>query len=371
MREHPDWIELHGSALERGQQQALRRPDLVAQVRAAVLGRLRQLDTALARPGVAGFLHAQRGFLQLQDPPGFDESRGIAQGYGLVHDDLLAYLHANIVADLESGGEVSGPTASDGCTAWAHGAGSAALVVKNRDYRGEHGVLQQVFLHRDSAWRQRTLLCVGSLGSPGAFSSGMNSDGLAVADTQIGSRDHGVGWLRYFLMTALLRACRDVAQALAFVRAVPHAGGGALVLGDRQGQVASVELGCHTPSQVTQSLQWVAQTNHCTDSALALDVRLPVGDPTDCTFARLEQVRAALSLAAGRLDLAQARRLMSSHRECGGICRHAHGETSRTLSCVVYDTRDTSLHMSHGNPCNAPWKRYCLAPAGDTGRPAP
>ena len=104
--------------------------------------------------------------------------------------------------------------------------------MKNRDYRGEHGALQQVFRHRDPERGARVLLCVGSLGSPGAFSSGINSDGLAVADTQIGTRDHGIGWLRYFLMTALLRECGCVADALAFIAAVPHAGGGSLVLGD-------------------------------------------------------------------------------------------------------------------------------------------
>ncbi len=363
MRDHPGWIELDGSALERGQQQSLRRPDLVAQVRAAVLGRLRQLETALARPEVTGFLHAQRRFLQTNDHPGFDESCGIAQGYGLAHDDLLAYLHANIVADLDAGAGAPGQPEVDGCTAWAHAAGVAALVVKNRDYRGEHGALQQVFLHRDPAWWDRTLLCVGSLGSPGAFSSGMNSDGLAVADTQIATRDHGVGWLRYFLMTALLRGCADVPQALAFIGAVPHAGGGALVLGDRHGRVAAVELGHHSPAHVTQSTQWVAQTNHCTDIALARDARLPQGDPTDCTFTRLQQVQEVLSRADARLDLAQARSLMASHRGHGGICRHAQGDSSRTLSCVVYDTRDTSLHMSHGNPCDAPWTRYALTPA--------
>jgi predicted choloylglycine hydrolase len=320
---------------------------------------------------VAAYLHAQRGFLQTQDRAGFDESCGIAQGYGLVHDDLLVYLHANIVADLDASLDPPGPPETDGCTAWAYAAGAAALVVKNRDYRGEHGALQQVFLHRDPAWQTRSLLCVGSLGSPGAFSSGMNSDGLAVADTQIGTRDHGVGWLRYFLMTALLRECRDVAQALAFIRAVPHAGGGALVLGDRHGQVAAVALGHHTPPHVTQSTQWVAQTNHCTDGALARHEQLPQGDPTDCTFTRLQQVQAALSQAGARMELAQARSLMSSHRAHGGICRHAQGESARTLSCAVYDTRDASLHMSHGNPCDAPWKSYTLAAAGKAQGMAP
>ncbi len=358
-----DWIILSGSAVERGQQQAERRPDLADRVRSAVAGRLDPLGTALKRPEVLDFLQAQREFLRSHDRPGFDESRGIALGYRLQHDDLLAYLHANIVADMDASLGAPVRPDPDGCTAWAHAAGHPALVVKNRDYRGEHGVLQQVFLHRDPQWQERMLVCVGSLGSPGAFSSGMNTDGLAVADTQIGTRDHGIGWLRYFLMTALLRECRDVPQALAFLRSAPHAGGGALVMGDRAGGVAAVTLGHQTPSVVTQSTHWVAHTNHCTDPDLARDERLPLGDPTDCTFTRLQQVQAALADAGGHMDVAQARALMASHRDHGGICRHAQGDTSRTLSCVVYDTHTTTLHMSHGNPCQAPWSHYDLAQA--------
>ena len=46
---------------------------------------------------------------------------------------------------------------------------------------------------RSSATRARisatgAMLCVGSLGSPGAYSSGMNAAGLLLADTQIGAR---------------------------------------------------------------------------------------------------------------------------------------------------------------------------------------
>lgn len=359
---HP-WIVLSGSALERGQQQATARPDLVGRVRTAVQGRLRSLEPALHRAAVRDFLQAQKQFLLVNDRAGYDESLGIAQGYGLAHDDLLAYLHANVVSDLEAERERPGAPATDGCTAWAHAAGRPALVVKNRDYRGEHGALQQVFVHRDPAWPDRRMLCLGSLGSPGAFSSGINSDGLAVADTQIGTGDHGVGWLRYFLMTALLRQCRSVLEALAFVRAVPHAGGGAIVLGDRDGQVASVALGHQQPAHVTQSTQWVAHTNHCLDPALARDMRPAQDDPSDCSVTRLQLVQQALARTHDRMPLQQARALMSTHQQRGGICRHAHGDSSRTLSCAIYDTASTTLHMSHGNPCQAPWTRYDLAQA--------
>jgi predicted choloylglycine hydrolase len=363
MAEVHDLVDLCGSAIERGRQQAARRPALVLQVRSAVYGRLEGLGAALTRPGAAAWLHAQKAFLEAHDRAGFDESLGIAEGYGIPHDDLLAYLHANVLSDMAA----SASLPIDGCTAWARSdADGAALLVKNRDYRGEHGALQQVFRHSDPRWGKRALLCVGSLGSPGAFSSGINSDGLAVADTQIGTRDHGTGWLRYFLMTALLRECASVADALAFIAAVPHAGGGSLVLGDAAGAVAAVELGHRQAPHIERPARWTARTNHPLAPRLAADA-LASDDPTDSSAARLEQVCSALAGATGRMNLAQAMALMASHRDVGAICRHARGGSSRTLSCAIYDTATRSLRISHGNPCEAAWSQYGLADHGAVG----
>jgi len=353
-------IQLQGPALARGQQQALSRPTLVARVRTAILGRLASVQSMLKQPLVANYLKQQKEFLADQDRPGFDESLGIAGGYGLTHDEVLAYLHANILADMTA----SAPAERDGCTSWAHSIRcGGALVVKNRDYRGEHGILQQVFLHRDSVDGARTLLCVGSLGSPGAFSSGMNSAGLAVVDTQIGTRDHGVGWLRYFLMTTLLRECADVGEALAFIAAVPHAGGGSLVLGDACGITACVELGHTEAPVITRSMAWVARTNHYLDAGMASHLLSPPDDLNNTSQTRLSQVQSWLALQGGDIDLARAQTLMSSHQDQGSICLHAQANSqtqSRTLSSVVYDTHAQTLHISNGNPCNSVWTRFSL-----------
>jgi len=376
-------VLLQGSALDRGRQQALRRPALREAVRAAVRQRLADIETLRAQPAMREYLARQQAFLRAHDAIGHGELHGLADGWGLPVDELMAYLHANVLTGLAEAtrGSVVATTdkapsdAPDGCTAWAMvGQDGAARVVKNRDYRGEHGVLQQVFLHEaaadhvagsaESAGPVRRVLCVGSLGSPGAFSSGMNDHGLAIVDTQIGSRDHGVGWLRYFLITALLWRCTDVPEALSLLKAVPHAGGGTLVLGDARAGLAAVELS-HTHGAVVEtSRAWVARTNHHLHEALARHQILARGDPDDSSTGRLDQVRAHLHNAAGPLDLRSARALMSSHGQ-PPLCRHARGaEGSRTLSCVVYDSSARTLRMSHGNPCEGGWVSYRLHEAG-------
>lgn len=355
------WLALHGSAWERGHQQALFQPGLAPQVRQAVHERLAGLEQARARPATQAWLRAQCALLQKQDPAGFDESLGIAEGFGIDHTELLTYLHGNIVADMAA---LAPPPEADGCSAWAQplgGAGEGAQVVKNRDYRGEHGRLQHVFLHRDPAWGERSMLCLGSLGSPGAFSSGMNSDGLAVVDTQISTHDHGVGWLRYFLMTALLRECTDVPAALAFIESVPHAGGGSLVLGDRRGRVASVELGHRQRPAVARADHWVAHTNHFLDPAHIPGFLSSGDDLADSSTGRLLAIERALNQQARPLSTEQVQTLMATHGGSGAVCRHAAPGRSGTLSCVIYDTRRLELTVSHGPPCEGRWARFGLA----------
>ena len=354
-------LHLSGSPHARGLQQAQCRPGLADRVRHAVATRLEGLGGLAGTDVARRFLRQQQDFMARHDPEGLQETRGIAEGWGLAADTLLTYLHANVIADLG----VARPAQADGCSSWAaRRDDGGALVVKNRDYRGEHGQLQQVFLHDDPDAPCPRILCVGSLGSPGAFSSGMNLHGLAVVDTQIGTLDHGPGWLRYFLMTALLWRCRNVDEALALVRSVPHAGGGSLVLGDADGRVASVELAHRGGAVIDEGPGWVARTNHFLAPALAAQGLRPRDDLSDSTEGRLDQLQQALANAAPQAGLAWARALMSSHAAGGSLCRHAAPGRSGTLSCVVYDTARRTLHMSHGRPCDATWAAYTLQ-AGD------
>lgn len=351
-------LDFVGDSYSRGLAQAQQAADQVDAVRAAVTERLRLHQHILARPASTTYLQAQRTFLAEHDAQGLQEIRGIAHGFTLLPDDVLAYLHLNILNDMQAA-----PAATvDGCTAWARtDAHAGAWLVKNRDYRGEHGALQRVMRHSDPAWGQRRLLCLGSLGSPGAFSSGINSDGLAVADTQIATRDHGVGWLRYFLMTALLRDCASVQQALAFVARVPHAGGGTLVLADASGAVAAVELGYQHQSAESAHTGWSARTNHCLASPLAAQVLAPVNDAlNDSSPARLQVVTQALEGLSGDVDEAFIQQLMAGHTVPGALCRHPVDGGARTLSTAVYNTTMKTLLLSHGNPCAGHWQRYQL-----------
>ncbi|WP_029058533.1 C45 family autoproteolytic acyltransferase/hydolase [Stappia stellulata] len=356
--------ELRGDAWQRGRAQASAPGSDAARVAAATVARVIEARRAgVFDDRALSYLAAQRRFVEENDPHSLAEVSGIAEGFGMKVDDLFAHLHMRIVGDLGEGATLDGaPLDGDGCSAFALGAGrDGPLVAKNRDFSGAHLGIQTVFRHSGPDIATGSMLCVGSLGSPGAYSSGMNARGLMLADTQIGARTHRVGWLRYFLMTRVLARCSDVAEALAFIRSVPHAGGGSLILADAAGAVAGVELGA--ASVAVEEGERVLRTNHFLSEELARDT-LPPDD--DRIAANSEQRLAFLShrLPALTGEVAEAMELMARHTDDAGepapVCQHAQGADAQTLSSVVYSGRDRCLYFHEGTPCLGKWKRFAL-----------
>jgi hypothetical protein len=343
-------LALYGDPLSRGRAQAARCPDSIAAVRAQLTARLDGAAALLAQPHVARFLAAQWDFARREDPAGMAEMDGVADGYGLAPCELFAFLHAGQLTGLPD----------DGCTAWAyvdpqHG----AMLVKNRDLRGAALPLQRVFLQRDPAWGGRSVLCVGSLGAPGAYSSGINSDGFALVDTQVVTCDQGVGLLRYFLMTRLLATCATVEAAIAALHATAHAGGGTLVLADASGAIATVEIGhSHIAVQPART-GWLARTNHFLAADLAKSLLATPGGP-DLSQARLARLTAWLEHRSTPPTVDDAARFMASHDGAAGPgpCRHGQEGGSTTVSCAIFTCRPGTLDFAHGNPCEAAWTRY-------------
>jgi hypothetical protein len=350
---------LRGGSFERGRAQAdLPDTDAVA-VRAAIALRLGEGAAALATPAACDFLAGQERMLRAIDPEGAAELDGIADGFGLPSGQVLAYLHLGVVNEM----------AEEGCSTFAHaGDGRAPLLAKNRDYRGEHAALQRVFLHRDPARPGWDMLCVGSLGSPGAFSSGMNAHGLALVDTAVSTRDHGPGLLRYFLMTRLLRQCRDVPEALAEIGRVPHAGGGTMTLDDAAGRHAAVELGHRRTAIEAEPAPHRSRTNHFLldgPREAFMDGRQDPGAAN--TGARLARIRVWLAGLTAAPSPADAARLLSAHGEDGGaaLCRHGEDGTSATISGAVFAPASRTLYFCPGNPCSGRWLTYGLDRAAE------
>lgn len=345
---------LTGSPEERGRQQAEGAPQ--EEVRAAIRTRLEAARKGSGLGSVScDYLKKQWRFSFRHCRTAMAELSGIAQGFGISQEDLFTHQHLGILADLAR----TQPVDEDGCSAWAVTDGpDGPLVVKNRDFSGKHLGIQRIFRHEGPDLVHGPILCLGSLGSPGAYSSGMNAAGLAVVDTQVGVRHHGTGWVRYFLMTEILARCATVEDAIGFIRSVPHAGGGTLVLGDRGGAVAAIELA--TFSVTVDQEAPVFRTNHFVSAELVdetlLSAKSRIDDTSAVRFSGLEA-----TLPGKAWDAASAVDLMSGHGPKAPLCQHRGQGETQTIASVVYCCRDAVMYACLDNPCSGSWQRISLA----------
>lgn len=373
-------LQLSGSPYEvgwqHGQQVAGRRELLLAVIDAR-LADLRQLDAdrpAALQPAVEA--------LAALDSPLLEQLHGLADGLAVEYDRLLRYTLSSYLKDRQRVTAVDDArrtTAREGCTAWAATApvtaAGATLLVKNRDYHRDHIPLQILAHVRPVSGFSYT--CIGSAGSPTVFSSGINTQGLAVVDTHVLARDLGPGLSRFSLMREVLERHITTASALAYLRSVQHMGGGTLLLADRAGHLALCESGHSESGFVEATGGALASANHFVTAPLAahwIDDEPPllVGN----SAARRERVLGALANSTGQVDATWAQRLMAAH---GGpldaICRHALLDESSpgqaldtsTISAVVYLPNGLAgqdrpaLLLAAGQPCEASWQSVEVA----------
>jgi len=349
-----DALLMGGGPYERGKAQG-EYADRTKVVR-AIQYRLEQNKLVLARPVVQDFLRRQWEFASVQCRDELAEMEGVSDAFNMNAASLFEFLHLGIVRNI--GAPV---IEDDGCSTWAVSRlAEGPAVGKNRDFLGEHAGLQAVFLHQDQGWADaRAVLCVGSLGCPGTYSSGINSCGLAVVDTHIATPDYGIGWLRYFLMTRLLSQHRDVASALKYIKSIPHAGGGSLILGDPGGRIAAVDLGHASLSIVERNNGWLARTNHFDPGSVA---NLHEGKPLHgSTLGRRKTLVHALSQKSKTLS--GLTRLMQTHSSVDneGLCRHNEDGDGWTLSGVIFLCQSRILYFSNGNPCSTDWGKFSIS----------
>jgi predicted choloylglycine hydrolase len=348
-------MQLVGSARERGQQQYQYWPDLKTAVRKAVESRLASMQQKLGSSFSLSFIEQQWEFTQQHSPESLQEIDGIAAGYGLSTADLFAYLHLGVIDDRIG--------AEDGCSILAcSNSDQGPILAKNRDYLGGHQELQQVFHQSDPQWGQRRCLFVGSLGSPGAFSSGMNSDGLAIADNRIGWSQPGIGWLRYFLMTKILTSCGSVSEALELINQLEHVGGGAIVMADKHGELASAELG-HSKIHIERGRNnLLAHTNHYLEADLARYATRSNVDPiSDSSINRLKIMMADPLVENPKPELSGVARLFALHgSHHDALCRHGVDGDSTTISSVIFCCQSRQLYYCSSPPCENNWQVYTL-----------
>ena len=351
-------LNLSGSAYEQGWQHGQQVRSLVPQLRAAMKVRLSvlhlqgvdlmpllvEIDEVWSRyaPGTLSVLH------------------GIADALELEWEEYFSYTVGSYLVD-----RIKHSSPSEGCTTWA-AAGAVTrdgdpILAKNRDFRPVHQALQ--CLARARPEQGHPYLYLTSAGSPGVYSSGINADGLVVADTHVASLDTGPGIARYSLMLDLLERFSTTGQAVNYIRTVPHFGDGTVTVLDAQGDMAVFELAHSIQTVRRPSEGFLVSTNHFSEAQTR--TRWVDESPSwmlGNSRARRSRVEVALHAARGQVDLAWSQALMASHGDpLSSICRHSEIDPHTvTIASAIYLPRQAAMYLSNGYPCQNPFKLYSV-----------
>jgi isopenicillin-N N-acyltransferase-like protein len=205
---------------------------------------------------------------------------------------------------------------------------------------------------------------VTSAGNPGVFVAGLNEAGLAVADTHVPCSDVGPGLPTFALSMHLLEEHHNVASALSYLQSVPRLGRNNLILADAAGQLAVLENGHRRSAVLSAENGYLIATNHFNSAAMKdcfVDTE-PLALQGN-TFARYEKVQTELTAAHGRVDVALAQELMTSHDgPLASLCRHPLPESNTsTISTTILLPARREIHFCHGQPCQSQFQIFNLS----------
>jgi isopenicillin-N N-acyltransferase like protein len=283
---------------------------------------------------------------------------GMAEALDLDWEEFFTYTIASFLSGYKKHVQQG-----NGCTTWAANQTltciDSPLLVKNRDHYSAHQPLQ--CLAHVQPEQGFPYLCLTSAGSPGVYSSGINSQGLAVADTYVASKDIGPGIARYSLMMDLLEKFGKVQDATDYLYTLPHIGDGTVILADAQGELAVFEIS-HSKQVVVKSYEgFLVSTNHFTAPEICtLWVDNETPDLKGNSLERRRRVENALRLVDRRIDVLWCQTLMAQHGNVlNAICRHPEVDANEvTISSIVFLPKQTCLYVANGFPCQTQFELF-------------
>jgi isopenicillin-N N-acyltransferase-like protein len=349
-------LNLTGNARTIGRQHGEQVADLRPQIENAISIRLTELRKG--DPDLSPYIKEIYRVWEEYAPDTLEMLGGITDSLHLDWDEYFTYTIASYLSSC-----LKNSQAGNGCTSWAANGtitrDGAPILVKNRDYHPDHQPLQ--CLARVKPSHGNSYLCLTSAGSPAVFSSGINSQGLAVVDTFVSSTDVGAGIARYSLEMDILQNFATVKEAIDYLPTRPHFGDGTLTLIDTQGELATFEI-AHSVQAVRRSSEgFIVSTNHF--SAPETQSFWVDREPTHLlgnTQERRKALENSLRAASGKVDIAWAQARMGQHGDpLSAVCRHAELDpTAATISCVIYLPKQAAMYVANGHPCQAPFEYY-------------
>jgi isopenicillin-N N-acyltransferase-like protein len=351
-------VELQGTAREMGQTYGERCRAEIRQLyeirMESAIAFARQAGRRFQPEQVLDICRQCLGPTEAFDPLGYEEFCGIADGAGLSPEQVYAL---NGLTDLRDVLAYADSCRSGGCSSFIiapdRADGGRLLLGQTWDlYTSNMPFLRIVHRRPDNAPETAGVTTVGCLSL-----IGLNSEGIAVGNTNLQTRDSRFGVQYLSLLHRLLR-CVTLDEAADVVSNAPRAAAHYFYVGGPDGRAAGFECSTIRHARFDVAHGVFVHCNHCLDPDMA---ELEVGPPSDSSLHRQRRLTGLLENRPGEIGVEDLKRLLSDHE--GGelaICRHHGSDAVSTNACVIMSPETRELHACRGQPHIGRWIRRQL-----------
>ncbi len=203
---------------------------------------------------------------------------------------------------------------------------------------------------------------------------GMNEHGLAVT-MSVGGMPVGVlegfrppiqdGVQFWALVRSILEQCQNVDQALRLIDEVPLCGNPNLIVTDRAGNAALIEVfGPHKAVKRIDGAgpeKYLHSTNHFT----LPETRQHSPGVLNHSKVRYQTIQSRLDKASPRINANTIKTLLST-KYPDGLCCHYYDEFFGTLRSIIFDLTTGDMQVCFGSPLANDWHHVDFVPSGAT-----
>jgi len=296
--------------------------------------------------------------MQKDAPHLLEEMEGIAQGADVPLQEIL-FLNARseLMSMGRSADSLPGECTAIGLTGERTISGKP-LLAQNWDWHER--VSQTTAVFRIQPAQRPHAVYLAEAGQVGKI--GVNENGVGVLLNILIIEGMQYGLPIHVLLRMVLEA-GNTAEAVAMVENGRRAGASHFMIGDKSGDLTSLELMPQTLKKKVPTEGALVHTNHYCDADLAQkDVGRQIMPDS---FARLDRAQSLVSKHR-RWDDQRLAEIFTNHDDApGSICRHASSEDEEyfrvdTIASCIVDLAGSKMLVSYGQPCGAPYREVAL-----------
>jgi predicted choloylglycine hydrolase len=233
-----------------------------------------------------------------------------------------------------------------GCTCFAFNDNGKTILCRNSDMYPELKKTSESVLYMP----ENGYKFLGNTTSFIQIEDGINEHGLAVGMNFLLTKKYKAGINTGFLIRAILEKCKNIKEAINYIKSVPICSTQNIILADKEGKIAVIEV---SPEKVVErySQDYIVSTNHFITDEMKNEF-LKVEDNWYLTNDRYNTCIKALKEKNKDVDFAIS---LASGRK-GFICQYEKSLNFDTLWSSIYDLKELKIFRAEGNPSKTKYK---------------